>query len=528
MKKKITTFFNLHSLIFLALFIVGLYLTAIKIMGPNFDRIPGDMADSRLCNYFLEHGHLFFTGKEANYWNAPFMYPEKNVITYSENLLGTLPIYSALRFLNFNPESAFQGWIIILFALNFLAAVYALFKLSGNLAIASVGAYIFAFSMPIIAQMNHPQVFPRFIIPLVFLWLISFFKTQKIKYFSGLILGIVFQFYACIYLGFLLAFCVLICMIVFLFYVKQIKIFVQDLGWKKIFQIVGWGAISLALLIPLLYPYYERAKISGTRTYEEVINSIPYIRSYFFAWQGSYLWTFLTKTALNVPVWWDHFLFPGGIVVLCIILFVFIGYKQPSSDFKKGAIAIFISTLLILIFTLQFNGHSLYKFIYHIPGFSSMRAVGRIINVELFLFALIVTFSFTWIVDKMKYKSIFLLLIAALCIVDQYSTDTMGTYSKKDSQDRITAIEDKLKEKHYSEYNAFAYIPDDKKENNAFTHIDVMLASQSLNIQTVNAYTATSPGEFAPFFENLDSTTLNNWLLSRNIDVVKDKILLIK
>lgn len=521
-------FFNLHIFIFLFLLTIGLYFSAIKIMGADFDQIPGDMADGRLNNYFLEHGHLFFTGKIDHYWNAPFMFPEKDVMTYSDNLLGTLPIYSTFRFLGANRESAYQGWIIVLFALNFIISAYALYKISGNLSIASIGAYIFSFSLPVIAQMNHAQVFPRFFIPLVFMWMIFFFHTQKIKYLIGIIIGIVLQFYAGIYLGFLLAFCVLVCMLVYLFNVKQIKEFAQGFGRGKIFQIVGWGILSLALLLPLLYPYYERSVGSGTRAYEEVVNSIPYIKSYFFAWQGSFSWSFLTKTAMDIPIWWDHFLFPGGLVILAFFLFPIIAYKQPKDKFRTAAITVYISTLLIIMFTLQINGVSLYKFIYHLPGFSSMRAIGRIIQVELFLFALIVVYSITWITKNLKHKNLLLVLLAGICVFDQFTTETMGTYSKEDSQNRVRTLENKLMEKDFNQYYAFAYIPDNKNESESYVQIDAMLASQKLNISTINGYTASCPGEFGPFWRNYDSLSLNNWLLSRNMDIAKNKILLIK
>src|SRR6185295_11716620 len=90
--KKIPSF--TLPLIFL---LAGLYFVPIKIFGPGFSKIPGDLGDARFNNYILEHGHKYLTGKVDRYWDAPFMYPYKNVIALSDNLLGTVPVYSAFR-----------------------------------------------------------------------------------------------------------------------------------------------------------------------------------------------------------------------------------------------------------------------------------------------------------------------------------------------------------------------------------------------------------------------------------------------
>ncbi|MEO6883384.1 MAG: hypothetical protein ABI199_05080 [Bacteroidia bacterium] len=531
MKLKKRVFFSSSKLgifLFYALLLVGIYQLPLKLMGTHFQNIPGDLADGRLNNYFLEHGYLFFTGKIHQYWNGSFMYPEKNVITYSDNLLGTLPIYAVFRFFGCTRESAYQGWMLALFTLNFIIAAYALHKLSGNLSIASVGAYLFAFSLPIAAQMNHSQVFPRFIIPVVFMWLIFFFKNKKISHFAGVVLGIVFQFYAGIYLGFLLSFCVFISAIFLLFYTYNFQTFFQNLGNKKIMQLIGITLFAVLLLLPLLYPYYQRTQISEIPSYAGVVRSIPYIKSYLFAWKGAICWSFLTSMLIHVSIHWDHYLFPGGIALISLLLFPIIAYKNRKNKFSKEAIGMFLATAVIIILTIQINGFSLYKMIYTIPGFSSMRAIGRIINVLLFLFALIVVYLLCWVEKSIKYKNVFFVFIAIASVIDQYSTQAMPAYNKKESQLRVLNIENKLRAKNYKQYNAFAFIPSDEKQSSPFVQLDGMMASQDLQIPTVNGYTATSPGEFTPFWNDHDSISLQYWLNLKKMDIIKDKILLIK
>jgi len=120
---KYTSRINLAML--LGLF-SGLALVTLNIIGINFSYFPGDMGDARLNIYFFEHAYKFFTGNLSSYWNADFMYPENNIISYADNLLGSAPIYALFRLLGFDIYKAFQLWFIVVSALNYISAFYLL------------------------------------------------------------------------------------------------------------------------------------------------------------------------------------------------------------------------------------------------------------------------------------------------------------------------------------------------------------------------------------------------------------------
>jgi hypothetical protein len=281
-------------------------------------------------------------------------------------------------------------------------------------------------------------------------------------------------------------------------------------------------------LFPLLYPYYEQS-LNGTRSYDEVRSSIPYLASYFFADSGTILWGFLTTTAIELNNWWDHLLFPGGMAIICMVIFPILGVKYRKDPLVQNGFQIFFTLIFILILTLQYKGFSLYEIPYRLPGFSAMRSVGRIINVELFLFAYIVSVVLVLIYKRIKQKRFFLVSIALLCVLDHYkSSETIGTYNKKFSQERVGKVKQKLIENNYQNYNAFAYMPDDKSDAATYVQLDAMLASQSLNIPTINGYTATAPEVFDGFWGEHDAQTLHLWLRKNKMDIWKNKILLIK
>jgi len=211
----------------LALLCIGLYLTPLNIYGPDFSKVPGDFGDARFNNYILEHDFKYFTGKVDKYWDAPFMYPYNNVIAFSDNLLGSAPIYSAFRLIGYDRETAFQFWLLALFILNFVCCYLALNKWSKNSVLSSVGAYIFSFSILLVGNIYNVQTVPRFMVPLVFYWSWQYFNKKEIKYFLYVGLGVVFQFYCAIYLGFLLLYALLFLLIAYVTVYRDFTLFNQ-------------------------------------------------------------------------------------------------------------------------------------------------------------------------------------------------------------------------------------------------------------------------------------------------------------
>src|SRR5690554_544466 len=128
------------AIIFLSTVIVTYLL---NFLGFNLDYIFGDLVDGRLNNYFLEHGFRFVIGHYHSFWSPSFYFPVENVLVYSDNHIGTLPLYSFYRLLGLDIETAYQAWIISIFILNGLSA-YLVLRLSNfNILGSLIGAMIF-------------------------------------------------------------------------------------------------------------------------------------------------------------------------------------------------------------------------------------------------------------------------------------------------------------------------------------------------------------------------------------------------
>lgn len=503
------------------LLIVGLYSFPLRIFNNDFSKIPGDLGDARFNNYILEHGHKFLTGKIDKYWDAPFMYPYKNVIAFSDNLLGTLPIYSLFRLAGTDRETSFQFWMLALFTLNFLFSFWIINKWSGNIFLASFGAYVYAFSIYNLGQLNHVQVLPRFIVPVVFFWSWKYLSEKHLKYFLLTILGIVYQFFCGIYIGFLLLYVLLFLFVAYLIIFRQSGIISQFKNRRILLTHLGITILGGLLLYPLMIPYLEVANIMGTRNFEQVAASLPRLQSYFFASPAPVLWNFLYHhSAYSFPGWWNHYLFPGLLPWLGILIAPFLLLSRRTEN-KKLIGVLLLGFLLSIIFCLNVHGFTLYKAIYSLPGFSSMRSLDRVINTQIMYFILISVFVFKELALSSKIMKWAVMLLPVLVVADNLFIPwpwAVKCHEKKISQDAINEVKETIKKQYDSTYIAIAFIPI-RTANEPGTsygeivalHLNVMIASQELNISCVNAYTGFEPGSLLDFFYNANDSTLKNW-----------------
>ncbi len=498
--------------------IVGLYFIGLNVFGDKLEFLPGDYIDGRFNNYLLEHALQFFTGKVSNFWNAPFMFPEKNVITYSDNLLGTAPVYSVFRLFGFDRETSFQLWYIALMILNYTGCYLLLHFLFKNKYAAASGAMVFAFSLALNSQLGHAQTCPRFAAPLAVWMLLKFNEGLNPKLFFWAIFFLVYQMYCGIYLGFLLA---IPFTTIFIFIISQqrnlIRSKIKEVNWLK--QMIVGGLLNLLIILPLLIPYFQRAWITGFRPFETLVNSIPTVSSYLFSWKGSLCWDSLSQFCVNYPSFWDHEIFAGGLATVSFVLVALICIasffsKKIFSIFQvhKTLQIVFFSGIITFIVFLRIGDLSIYRIVYAVPGYGSMRALQRIINVELLFFAIAFAYFVNLVTKKNNWYSLVLaIFIVAVFVCDNY-VPSENTYrcSKTDSQIRIQALVKKMNS--VSKRSVVSYEPDSLFLEPMLYHLDAMLAAQTLGLATLNGYSATSPQGYGAYWEKPCETSRKLWL----------------
>lgn len=502
-------FFDRSPILFFA---VGIYFCVILPFGPGFTNVLGDLGDARLNNYILEHFHRWLTGADASYWSAPFFYPFPYTIAFSENLLGSAPIYTLFRIAGWSEALAFQGWFIVGYALNFIASAWVLSRLGVNPVSVGAGAFLFTFSLPILAQENHAQLLYRCFVPIACHYLWGVYRSPRLSNLMIFLGAIIAQFYFCIYIGFFLTILSLaLTLSILLMESRRGSLKTLIVGFRE--GIPGdWLNFSglqkalfttclLALLIGfvfLLHPYYLVSRIYGfARSWHEVALFLPRPESFLVA-DRSGLWSFLGDGFSSIPRRDEQQLFPGGAVAFLLILALVVRFRTAMHEPKFPVLSLLAAGALFIL-VLDVNDFSLYRFVYDLPGFNAIRAVARL---EMVLVWPIAIYS-AWVLDSLiehpgKYGLIARfasLLLVSLMVAESIFYDHV-TYSIVVSEARLEELKNRIDSQETDSPVLFlAGIPE---EDTWMTEIDAMIVARDLGWATFNGYTGNTPPDYEP------------------------------
>jgi hypothetical protein len=389
-------------LLAVVLFLVGFCLFF------KVDRIPGDFLDARLNMYVLEHGYRWLIHLDRSFWSAPFFYPASNVITYSDNHLGSLLFYSVLRIFGASRESAFQLWVFTIVALNYFITWLVLKKQNFHPIGAIASAYLFTFPMIMAAQIIHMQLTPRFMVPVAFWMAYVFLECGKPRFLCLLFAACAYQIYLGIYIGyFLILSLVPFCVAIFLYRKQWIKIcsFIANGGsWVALRRSIGYVGsciIFVLALLPLIVPYYGAQQEMGRRTWDEVVQGLPRWQSYFYAAPGSILGKILHFGDF-LPNPWEHQLFLGFLPYVSILIFLYLFLKGKMAPQERLLGLAMMSVLITLsVLTFYCRGFSLYRYVWaYFPGAGGIRAVTRVVMVLVYPIAFICGAIVTYLLNS--------------------------------------------------------------------------------------------------------------------------------
>lgn len=503
-------------------FIIGIWYFSIRILGYHLEYIPGDKGDSRFINYLLEHGYKWATGSVESFWNAEFMYPFQHTIAISDSMLGTMPIYSIWRIIGFSPETSYQFWWICICALNYWCSFFVFKKWFNRSDIALILAWIFAFSLFNLGQLNYMQMIIRFMVPLVFYAAYKMVNAPSIKYLFFFCFGVAFQFYCAMYTGFYLMYFSLLFILIYAFVSK--KWFEMTFYFKKN-NLVYTSSIfifSILAMLWLMVPYLSMSKILGLRLYREVIINLPLWNSFLFPHESSVTWRFLFNIAKpNVNGWWLQYLFTGIIPFIAMIISPFYLLRNWLKKYTTSSIlkSLIITSIIIILLHLRTEGGlTLYALIFKFPGINSMRVLNRFMHVELFILLLICGYLLSKLKKKYFFPIIFLVFADNL-----FSTEFIPREKKAELIKRKENLLTELKMHKYESFKAAALI--DTTQPAYITNLDMMLVSQIAGIKTVNGYSSSCPNDFGEFFNTNSKKGLFDWLASQKVN--KEEILVI-
>ena len=506
-----------------------------QTLGFDFSTMPGNLGDGRFNNFLLEHGYQYLTTSDMPYWNAPFFFPEKNVIAYSDNLLGALPIYVICRFFT-DRETAYQLWYFILSGLNFAGAYYALKRLNVSVYAASVGAFIYAFSLIMLMQTIHIQLLPRFAAPLA---IVSFYLWLRgnTTYFYVSLLLLVYQFYCAVYLGYFLVYVLLAMFIVYMVTERKIEAVLSLFKTKRqVITTLVFVCMILCLLGILFYPYYLRSlDANAYASMLEIIDSQPRLWNYFFTTDRSVLWgwsnpVITTNFVEEKLLWRESYIFIGMLPYVFLIAALFMFKKDSTIRF------FFITLCVVVLLTISICDFGIYPYIASVlPGARSIRVVSRHIVVAVCIWSILSALFLDKILSHpKKYTTLFMLLLPVMLVLDNLYVPAKDAVLKNTCQERSRFVAEKYEKAKHTNPSAKAFMYSfrtDSLRNHrkktmvaVFNQMDALMASQALGVPCVNGYSAKAPPDYMDCFFSPNEITLSAWIHSNRLrTTVKEK-----
>jgi hypothetical protein len=470
------------------------------------DKIPGGWGDAVFNMYVLEHGYRWLMHLDSSFWSAPFFYPAPNVITYSDNHLGSLLFYFVFRIFGAGRETALQLWAVTIFALNYFVTWLVLQKQNFHPIGAIGAAYLFTFGPPMAAQIDHIQLAPRLMVPVAFWMALRFLDTGRGKHLCLFLAACVYQIYLGIYIGYFLLLSVIPFVLVLFAIRKQwtaVDSFLRDSPRRVVFRRVLEYVIScvafVLMLLPLAIPYYDTQQSIGRRTWEETLSMLPRWQSYLYG-PYSLIWGRIASFGATLPMSGEHMLFPGILPYLAVAVFIYLCWRGKVDRTHTELGLPMVSVLLVVVvLTLCWSGFSLYYFVWKfVPGAGGIRAVSRIILVLLYpsavIFGLVMTHFLNPRLSMGRHWKMGSLSLCVLALLAADQAAAVLSMSKYECKRRIARLEVKITQaRRNSPDRNVLWVNENNADSVLAQNLDAMLAGQALGINVVNGYSGLWP-----------------------------------
>lgn len=456
-----------------------------------FGRLQTDPGDTLLNAYILEHSWLWLTKPDyvGTFWSPAFFHPQPLVLTYSENLLGTAPLYWALR-LACPPILAFQLWTMLVTSLTYVSFAAVLRRFGSGHVLAALGGFVFAFGMPRIAQVGHQQLLAHVFAPWAMLAAWRFAERPALGSLTWTLATSFLQLLASVYLGWLtlLALGIFACV---LFAVdrearRQLAGFCRRLWLPAIGLIAVW----LGLLALLALPYRE-ANRDFRRPYAEVLSLTPRPSNWLSPAPQS-VWSQWLPQESQPELW----IFPGAIVVAGCGLALAFRQTRPFA----------ITAIVLAILATRWGDWSAWRAVFRwAPGGEAIRAVGRVVfAVEMFgLVGGLVALD--GLLRRIRCGSAFAGLVLAFGIVEQLPVHELPSFEIVPWRVRVDAIKRQLTPGNV----AYVEIAPDRPYWES--QLTAMWAGLEANVPMVNGYSGRYPLGYPDWSRTMTEGELKQW-----------------
>jgi hypothetical protein len=504
--------------------LVAFHLTLLS----RFRLLQGDVGDPRLNNFILEHGYRWllskFTLHSLSLWSPPFFFPAENVGAYSEILLGSGPIYWLFRTFGFAADTSLQLWTLSVVILDYVSMAVFLRACFGFRQLgAALGAFLFAFGSPRIAQIAHQQLLPQFFTVFALHGLYRFFRPARISARQGLALfAVAFaaQFWAGFYLGWFLFLALLLGTLWATIFPRYRAAMLHRLVEYRASFVVA-VAVIVALLLPMAIPYFRALREVGPRPSWSL--GLIHPQSWFYLGPQSWLYGWLQRLPMFQALSAENEQRIGiGWSTLGLASFGFYAFMR-----RRGwpRIAFLSGLTMIAVMTHYPGGFTAWPFFARlVPAGSAIRALPRVALLLLIPFSI----GLAEVVEAIKLRTIALIVCIVAIAEQAQATDA---YDKTSVRADVAAIAAQVK----NSCEAFYYVATcpglrDRAPPIVKVQVDAMAAALETAVPTVNGYSGNFPFGWwdlvdARLFDKEDAVrlheALHRWLMRQHADSVQ-------
>lgn len=371
-----------RDLAFFAMSLAAGFLLYLLRATDFFTSVPGDVGDARFNSVVLEHVYNWVRGSVPSLWNPTYFFPFPFILAFSDGHFGSAPLYTAFRWLGADREGAYVLWFVAGFALTHAAAYINARRFGLSVLGAAVAAFVFAFTLPMLAQEGHPQLIYRFAAPFALFAMWESLDRRTLFPLWRVAVWTAIEFYCAIYLGVFLGFLLAALVVAYALAGTARGSVAAPKKTAPSRPIGQWVLFSTAIaasgiaVLWLLATYMATSRLYGLgRSIDEIATMLPRPLSYLLMDRMHGLWRIMPP--VDVPMRGEHQLFIGFSVAALSV----IGLWGAMRGKVQPSLATVMATSFALLFalTLYVGGYSLYLMLTVLPGLNAIRSVTRII-----------------------------------------------------------------------------------------------------------------------------------------------------
>jgi hypothetical protein len=346
--------------------------------------LPGDLGDPLLNTFILGWDADRLLHGLGGWWDAPFFYPLKGTLAFSEHLLGIAFFTAPLQWLTGNAVLAYNAAMLGSYVLAGMGMYLLVRELGGHRGAAWLGGVAFALAPHRVAHVSHLQVLMSGWMPLALLGLHRYLATGSRRALAGFVvsyglLGLANGYY------------------IYFFSVPAIVVSLIELGrllgvgskpWPVRWRVAGGRAVGLvvalvilgAIFAPIAAGYLEAKRAFGLhRTLGEMTSYSAMPSDYLRVSDRLSMWRGVLPAGAG-----ERELYPGFLSLALAAVGICASSaawwrKSTQNRFAKGLVVVYVIVgLLAFVLSTGPHGSALYRWLLAVvPGLNGLRVPAR-------------------------------------------------------------------------------------------------------------------------------------------------------